>query len=81
MDRLKKAFLAAATLGIAGAIAFVALVFIGGALAIAGIIIAAMILVGAVMSMFGKKPFGRKGEPLTVMYTRVDETDYRSNGR
>lgn len=80
MDRLKNAFYAAGTIGLAAAVAFVALVFIGGALAVAGIVVAALILVGAVMSLFGKKKsfsFGQSDQPLTVVYTRVEEREPR----
>ncbi len=80
MDRLKNAFVAAGTLGVAAAIAFVALVFIGGALAVAGVIIAAMILAGGIMSLFGKKPYrpfakSEADDPLTVVFTRIEEKD------
>jgi|GEM_PF-2047242 len=80
MDRLKNTLYAAAMVGLAAAVAFVALVFIGGALAIAGIVLVAMILIGGIMSLLGKSPRRRKAdEPLTVFYTRVD--DDNRNGR
>lgn len=79
MDRLKNTLYAAAMVGIAAAVAFVALVFIGGALAIAGIVLVVMILVGGIMSLLGKSPRRKANEPLTVFYRRLD--DDNRNGR
>lgn len=82
MDRLKNTLYAAAMVGIAAAVAFVALVFIGGALAIAGIVLVAMILVGGIMSLLGKSPRRGANQPMTVIYTVLDDDDRKGgNGR
>ncbi len=82
MNRLKNTVYRAGVIALAAAILCLVLIFIGGALAIAGIVLAGLVLVGGVMSVFGKKTFGSKvGSPITVVYTRVDEDENNTETR
>lgn len=81
MDRLKHTLKAAIAIALGAAIVFIALAFIGGVLAIAGIVIAMLILVGGIWALFAKKPLTRGTAPLTVVFTRLDETDAERDQR